>query len=79
VRLKLSSFRIRYWLPGIPDDHEAFIRQLVSCKQAGFGGVELSFLGEGIGKPDLNSKAKWGHTNGSTREFLRFALTEGER
>lgn len=71
--------RIRYWLPGIPTDRQIVSNQLVSCSQAGFGGVELAFLGQGIGKPDLDDQVKWGGEDGSTRDFLKFVVAEGKR
>lgn len=41
----IIHIRLRYWLPGANVDEQTLTSQLESAKEAGWGGVEVSWLG----------------------------------
>ncbi|GFZ49902.1 hypothetical protein JCM24511_07305 [Saitozyma sp. JCM 24511] len=69
--------RLRYWLPGATVDEQTLTSQLESAKEAGWGGVEVSWLGadpipgDGIRQYRFGSKI-W-------QDRFRYLLAEADR
>ncbi|GHJ86345.1 hypothetical protein NliqN6_2747 [Naganishia liquefaciens] len=71
--------RIRWWLPGTRITYKTLTRQLESLKEAGFGGVEVAFLGNGGDKPGLQNVDKWGDRDGKSKRMIKYIWSECKR
>jgi hypothetical protein len=69
----------RWWLPGSAVSYETLTAQLESVRNAGFGGVEVAFLGNGGGKPGLRDLDKWGDKEGKWKRMVEFIWEECEK
>jgi hypothetical protein len=69
----------RWWLPGTAVSYDTLTSQLESVNKAGFGGVEVAFLGNGGGKPGLREADKWSDKDGKWKRMVEFIWTECER
>ncbi|KAJ9093721.1 hypothetical protein QFC21_006317 [Naganishia friedmannii] len=69
----------RWWLPGSAVSYDTLKAQLESVKKAGFGGVEVAFLGNGGRKPGLRDEDKWADKDGKWKRMVTFIWRECER
>ncbi|KAJ9123063.1 hypothetical protein QFC22_001252 [Naganishia vaughanmartiniae] len=69
----------KWWLPGSAVAYDTLTSQLESVKKAGFGGVEVAFLGNGGGKPGLREVNKWADQDGKWKRMVQYIWQECER